>query len=314
MKERILVVIACVLSCVIIFGSIIAYKEHRRANADVEMSQSTTDEKTEENTFAKEEITTQANKETEDNSSETTTKNKPNKAPVSSTKTTTKKNTTTTTEAPTTEKVYPVLAESKADMIRVINSVTASASKGSYNLTRICYTEKEFDTDNTAVLNGIIQKVNPKATFNSAFNEHMDVGTTKATIRNGKATNDIREEYLLKAMSITEDDIRNWRQRDNKIIVNLVEGYPPTTYEHLTNDYITPNTFVEFFSKYTTEYPIEGVTLYYGLATLEATIDDGKLTKLKITHIVYADLVISYYNELRGVYVTETTYSDIFYK
>lgn len=314
MKERILVVIACVLSCVIIFGSIIAYKEHRRANADVEMSQSTTDEKTEENTFAKEEITTQANKETENNSSETTTKNKPNKAPVSSAKSTTKKNTTTTTEAPTTEKVYPVLAESKADMIRLINSLTANASQGNYTLTRNCYAEDEFCASDMEKLDEIIQKVNPKATFNSAFNKHVNAGTTKANIQNGKATTDIRKEYLLIAMSITEDDIRNWRQRDNKIIVNLINSYNYFIFEHVTNDFITVNTINEFMSEYTMGYQVKGAHTGYGPLSLEVTIDDGKLTNLKINHSVHIDVEFESSNRMDGDYTTEITYSDIVYK
>ena len=312
MKERVLVVVACVLSCVVIFGSIIAYKEHKKANADIDTSQSITNE-TEENTSVEEETTTKASEETEHNSSETTTSNKPDKMPVSSTKATPKKTTTTTTttEESTTEKTYPVLAESKADMVRVVNSLTASASKGNYKLTRVCYAKKEFGNNDT--LNGIIQNVNPKATFNSAFNDYLGVGTTTATVKNGKATTNIREEYLLKAMSITEGDVRNWRQKDNKITVNIVGEYTPATYTKITNDYISHSTFMDFFNGYTSEYPLEGVRTYYELATLELTIDDGKLTSLKINCCVYADLEIPCSNELSGVYITETTYSDIVY-
>lgn len=333
MKERILVVIACILSCVIIFGSIIAYKEHRKANVDVEMSQSTTDEKTEENTFAEEKTTTQDSEETTLKSEETTSNRTPakDKRPVPSTETietTTKKDTvesttestieeTTTegaTEETTTEKVYPVLAESKADMIRLINSLTANASQGNYTLTRNCYAEDEFCASDMEKLNEIVQNVNPNATFNSAFNKHVNAGTTKANIQNGKATTDIRKEYLLIAMSITEDDIRNWRQRDNKIMVNLIDSYNYFIFEHVTNDFITVNTINQFISKYTMGYQVKGAHTGYGPLSLEVTIDDGKLTNLKINHSVHIDVEFESSNRMDGDYTTEITYSDIVYK
>lgn len=324
MKERILVIIACVLSCAVVFGSIIVYKEHKKANAEIQVSQSTTEESTEENTSVEDETITEKAEETT-LAEETTAGNKvPNKKPVQSikpTETTTVESTTeestteeSTTEETTTEKTYPVLAESKADMIRLINRLTASASQGNYTLTRNCYAEDEFCASDMEKLNEIVQNVNPNATFNSAFNKYVNSGVTKATIRNGKATTDIREEYLLIAMSITEDDIRNWRQRDNKIIVNLINSYNYFIFEHVTNDFITVNTINEFMSEYTMGYQVKGAHTGYGPLSLEVTIDDGKLTNLKINHSVHIDVEFESSNRMDGDYTTEITYSDIVYK
>lgn len=335
MKERILVIIACVLSCAVVFGSIIVYKEHKKANADVEMSQSTTDEKTEENTFAEEKTTTQDSEETTLKSEETTSNRTPakDKRPVPSTETietTTKKDTVesttaestteesateeSTTEETTTEKIYPVLAESKAEMIELINSLTASASQGNYTLTRVCYAEDEFVASDMEKLNEIVQNVNPDATFSSAINEHLGVGTTTATVKNGKATTNIREEYLLKAMSLTVGDVSYWRQYENKIAVTLVSSRSSTAFMHVTNDYISVTTINEFFNKYTTDYSVNGALMGYGPTSFEATIDDGKLTNLKVSLSVNADIELSPYNRMEGTYVTETTYLDIVYK
>lgn len=324
MKERILVIIACVLSCAVVFGSIIVYKEHKKANAEIQVSQSTTEESTEENTSVEDETITEKAEETT-LAEETTAGDKvPNKKPVQSikpTETTTVESTTeestteeSTTEETTTEKTYPVLAESKADMIRLINRLTASASQGNYTLTRNCYAEDEFCASDMEKLNEIVQNVNPNATFNSAFNKYVNSGVTKATIRNGKATTDIREEYLLIAMSITEDDIRNWRQRDNKIIVNLINSYNYFIFEHVTNDFITVNTINEFMSEYTMGYQVKGAHTGYGPLSLEVTIDDGKLTNLKINHSVHIDVEFESSNRMDGDYTTEITYSDIVYK
>ncbi len=320
MKERILVIIACVLSCAVVFGSIIVYKEHKKANAEIQVSQSTT----EENTSVEDETTTEKAEETTIIEETTASDKVPNKKPIQSTKpteTTTVESTTeestteeSTTEETTTEKTYPVLAESKADMIRLINRLTASASQGNYTLTRNCYAEDEFCASDMEKLNEIVQNVNPNATFNSAFNKYVNSGVTKATIRNGKATTDIREEYLLIAMSITEDDIINWRQRDNKIIVNLINSYNYFIFEHVTNDFITVNTINEFISKYTMGYQVKGAHTGYGPLSLEVTIDDGKLTNLKINHSVHIDVEFESSNRMDGDYTTEITYSDIVYK
>ncbi len=346
MKERILVITACVLSCVVIFGSIIAYKEYRKANVDIEASSNDISEKTEEDTSV-EETTTQASEETtleeesENNSLESTTGNKKpnkNKKPVQSTvvtETTTKESTTvestteektteesttvettteeSTTEEPTTEKIYPVLAESKADMVRLINSLTASASQGDYTLTRDCYAEGEFVASDMEKLNEIIQNVNPDETFNSAINGYF-CGTITATVENGRPTTDIKEEYLLKAMSLTVDDVRSWRQYENKIIVNLVNSRSPFAFENVTNDFITPDSINEFMSEYTTDYKVTGALLGFGPLSLEVTIDDGKLTNLKINHSVYVDVEFESGNRMEGTtYITETTYSDFVY-
>lgn len=277
---------------------------NKHTNSNIENNQDASAETPTEND------TTKENEKTE------STTDKTGKNETTTVESTTEESTTeeSTTEETTTEKTYPVLAESKADMIRLINRLTASASQGNYTLTRNCYAEDEFCASDMEKLDEIIQKVNPKATFNSAFNKHVNTGTTKATIRNGKATTDIREEYLLIAMSITEDDIRNWRQRDNKIIVNLINSYNYFIFEHVTNDFITVNTINEFMSEYTMGYQVKGAHTGYGPLSLEATIDDGKLTNLKINHSVHIDVEFESSNRMDGDYTTEITYSDIVYK
>ena len=333
MKERVLVVVACVLSCAVVFGSIIVYKEHKKANAEVQVSQSTTEESTKENTSVEDETTTEKAEETT-LAEETTASNKvPNKKPVQSTKptetttqettavestteeTTTEETTTeeSSTEETTTEKTYPVLAESKADMIRLVNGLTASASQGNYKLTRDCYAEGEFVASDMEKLDEIIQSVNPDATFNSAINGYF-CGTTTATVENGRPTTDIKEEYLLKAMSLTVDDVRSWRQYENKIIVNLVSSRSSLAFEHVTNDFIIPTSINEFMNNYTTGYEVTGALLGFGPLSIEVTIDDGKLTSLKINHSVYVDVEFESGNRMEGTtYITETTYSDIVY-
>lgn len=334
MKERILVIMACVLSCAVVFGSIIVYKEHKKANAEIQVSQSTTEESTEENTSVGDETITEKAEGTT-LAEETTAGNKvPNKKPIQSTKpteittveSTTEESTTkeniieesttaeTTTEESTTEKIYPVLAESKAEMIELINSLTARASQGSYKLTRVCTSEGEFGAHDMDKLNEIVQNVNPNATFNSAINDYF-CGTTIASVKNGRPTTDIKEEYLLKAMSLTVDDVRSWRQYENKIIVNLVSSRSSLAFEHVTNDFITPNSINEFMNNYTTGYEVTGALLGFGPLSIEVTIDDGKLTSLKINHSVYVDVEFESGNRMEGTtYITETTYSDIVYK
>ena len=343
MKERILVIIACVLSCAVVFGSIIVYKEHKKANAEIQVSQSTTEESTEENTFVEDETTTEKAEETT-LAEETTAGNKvPNKKPIQSTKpteTTTKKTTTvesttvesvteesttekitteestteeSTTEETTTEKIYPVLAESKAEMIELINSLTARASQGSYKLTRVCTSEGEFGAHDMDKLNEIIQNVNPNATFNSAINDYF-CGTTTATIENGRPTTDIKEEYLLKPMNLNAEYISSWRQKDNKITVRMKNSRSPFAFESVTDDFIDFASIKDFMSIYTTEYEVDAALFGYGPLSLEVTIDDGKLTNLAINHSVYVDVEFEGCNRIEGVtYITETTYSDIVY-
>lgn len=277
---------------------------NKRTNSNIENNQDASSKTPTEND------TTKENEKTE------STTDKTEKNETTTVESTTEESTTekSTTEETTTEKTYPVLAESKADMIRLINRLTASASQGNYTLTRNCYAEDEFCASDMEKLNEIVQNVNPNATFNSAFNKHVNAGTTKANIQNGKATTDIRKEYLLIAMSITEDDIRNWRQRDNKIMVNLIDSYNYFIFEHVTNDFITVNTINEFISKYTMGYQVKCAHTGYGPLSLEVTIDDGKLTNLKINHSVHIDVEFESSNRMDGDYTTEITYSDIVYK
>ena len=199
-------------------------------------------------------------------------------------------------------------------MIELINSLTARASQGSYKLTRVCTSEGEFGAHDMDKLNEIVQNVNPNATFNSAINDYF-CGTTIASVKNGRPTTDIKEEYLLKAMSLTVDDVRSWRQYENKIIVNLVSSRSSLAFEHVTNDFITPNSINEFMNNYTTGYEVTGALLGFGPLSIEVTIDDGKLTSLKINHSVYVDVEFESGNRMEGTtYITETTYSDIVYK
>ena len=103
MKERILVIMACVLSCAVVFGSIIVYKEHKKANAEIQVSQSTTEESTEENTSVRDETITEKAEGTTLAKENTAGNKVPNKKPIQSTKPTEITTVESTTEESTTK-------------------------------------------------------------------------------------------------------------------------------------------------------------------------------------------------------------------
>lgn len=326
MKEKVLVIIACVMSCVLVFSGIIFYKNHKKANSDIPVSPSSTEATTEENTSIEAETTTQPNEETtleketeKGNSKVVTTTKKPYVETTTAkntqvTETTTVETTTaeTTTEETTTEKIYPVLAESKADMIRLVNTMTAKASQGSYKMTRTMSADKELYHSNEDEIKPFIHKVDPNATFKSLMENYLGVGTTSINVVNGRPASAINEKYLLKATNITVDDVTSWRQVKNKIIVNIQSSLGPYYVEKITDDFVVPATFWNFFSQYTPGYNVQrGVSIGYGPLSIEMTIDDGNITEYVIKNSFAFDVMSDSGNVMCGAYTTETTYSNI---
>ncbi|MGN0569828.1 MAG: hypothetical protein ACI4N4_04910 [Candidatus Fimenecus sp.] len=225
---------------------------------------------------------------------------------------------------------------SKADAVKLLNDVTAKAAKGNYNWKRVCNYTKDGAIDvgsATDTLNSIIQKVvtsndNPyddNSDLSSVVGGFIGIGDKDAKVTGGKAPDGMSEDYLLKAMSLTEGDIKQYKQSGNVYMFQLNQCSNPqkdnsNALHHATNDFITHSevdaAIKNALGSLGSLIKLESSDVTYSSIVIKATIADSKLTNLELSYVFSAQLSLKATLvpiNGKGKAKTVATYSDFVY-
>ena len=191
---------------------------------------------------------------------------------------------------------------SKADVAKALNDATAKAAKASYKWDRTAKFTKNIDVGGlTSILDGIIKGVDENASLNSVVGGFLGIKENPftANVTNGQLPAEgMEEKYLLKAMSLTENDIQTCRVTGNKYEVQIKNCTNPdanSAMAHATNDYITfqeVNTSIAGAIGDKVKVLEDGSQANYKKILFTAVIEDGKLTSLEYSYTFEANIKI----------------------
>ena len=186
----------------------------------------------------------------------------------------------------------------KAEFVKLINSVTAAAAKGSYSFERNGKFIEPIDVgDATDDLNGIVQDLAPGSDLDTIVGGFLGIKAEpiKGTVTNGKGEG-FDGVYMIKGMTITESDITSYTKDGNKHIFGIKKTNTPTENSPLgraTNDYVTfdkVNAALKKDAKGLVSVDGAKSKSVYDDIKFTATIVDGKLTELEYYYTFSADL------------------------
>lgn len=212
----------------------------------------------------------------------------------------------TTPDAGTTDSAKPdagadkaPAALTKADVIKIFNTETAKAAKGTYSFTRTGKFVNPINVGSaTDAINGIIHGVDENASLDSVVGGFIGVKAQPitGTVKAGKAAEGVDAKYTIKAMNLTEADVTSFSVNGNKYTITIKDCTNPnasSAMAHATNDYIT---YSEVNKSIANEVgsAIKVVedesSANYKKITFTATIVDGKMTALEYSYSFDATL------------------------
>lgn len=202
---------------------------------------------------------------------------------------------------------------SKADAIKLLNDATAVAAKGAYDWKRDCnYTSNggiktvldRTGADATSKLNDIIHGVDDKATLDSVVGNFIGIGSKDGKVKGGKFVadengNTPNEKYLLKAMKLTEADVKDFVQEGSvyKFQINVCSNPQKdgkNALHNVTNDFIThtevSDGIKEGLGAASAALKLETSDVTFSNITISAKIVDGKLSNLELSYTFAAKL------------------------
>ena len=188
--------------------------------------------------------------------------------------------------------------DEKAEFVKLINSVTAAAAKGSYNFERTGKFIEKIDVgDATESLNGIVQDLAPGSDLDTIVGGFLGIKKEpiKGTVTNGTGEG-FDAVYMIKGMTITANDITSYTKDGNKHVFGIKKTITPTENSALgraTNDYVTfdkVNAALKKDAKGLVSVDGAKSKSVYDDIKFTATIVDGKLTELEYYYTFSADL------------------------
>lgn len=188
---------------------------------------------------------------------------------------------------------------SEAEVVKTFNDVTAAASKGSYNITRTGEFTKPIDVGSaTDSLNDIIKGVDENADLNSVVGGFLGIKKDPITgvVTNGQGGEGFDHKYMMKAMTLTEDDVQSYKVDGNKYMIQIKKCVTPdenSALAHATNDYITfaqVNQSIADAVGSAVKVEESGSEAIYSKILFTATIVDGKMTNLEYSYTFSATL------------------------
>ncbi len=220
----------------------------------------------------------------------------------------------------------PVEAEGEkvddvAAALEIVNKATADAVKASYKWARTSEYVDPIDVGSaTGILNGIIQGIDKNSDLNSVVGGFLGIGNKEGTVTAGAAEEGVKEDYLLKAMSLTESDVSSLAKDGDTYNIVIkdcanVKKDGSNSLSRVTNDFITHEEVVDGISGFTTAIQVTSSDVQFSAIQVSATIVEGKLTNLVIKYHFKATL-----NLKAGLTITgkgsadySMTYSEIAY-
>lgn len=211
---------------------------------------------------------------------------------------------------------------SKADVAKALNDATAKASKASYHWARSGEFTKDVALDPswaTSVVDGIIKGVDENANLNSVVGGFLGIKNQEADVTKGAAPAEgMDEKYLLKATSITADDIASYKVEGNKYMIqikNTQNPGPDSAMARATNDYITieeVNTTIAGLVGDVISIKDSSIANYKNIAIV-ATIENGQLTNMTLDYDFDAVLDLSIGASGTGAAKLSAVYSNFKY-
>lgn len=120
---------------------------------------------------------------------------------------------------------YGVPIYTKAQAAELVRAYTQRAAAGGYTVNGVCKITKDVDVgSSTAVLNQIIQSVDPNADINSVVGAFLGTGEQSYTVCAGETS---VGRYDLQAFTFSEADIAEYRQADNVLYIRLKDCKNP---------------------------------------------------------------------------------------
>ncbi len=190
---------------------------------------------------------------------------------------------------------------SKAAAIKTLNDATAKAASAGYTWARSCYYTTPISVktssggDATETLNKVITGVDSNADVNSVVGNFLDItgnqGDPPITAKKAKgsaAPEGMKEKFLLKAMSLTEGDVAQYKVTGDTYMFQINDVNNPNSGSSLdkaTNDYITLEEINSSLAD-AIGSAVKGDSLNvdYTRIVITAEIKDGKLTSMKLTY------------------------------
>lgn len=191
-------------------------------------------------------------------------------------------------------------AFSKANAHEMFNKWTAAAAKKSYKWARVCgYTaDGAIDVGGaTDTLNRVIKLVDKNASLDSVVGGFLGIGNKNGEVKNGKIPEGMKEQYALKAMSLTAADIKEATANGNKYVVKLGNFSNPQKdgkngFSRATNDFFTHQEVVDGITALTSAIKVDSTDVQYTNVTLTAVADGDNLKSLEISYGFSAKMVL----------------------
>lgn len=189
-------------------------------------------------------------------------------------------------------------ALTKSDFIKLLNTETAKAAKGSYKLVRTGKFVKNINVGSaTDMLNDIIHGVDKNASLDSVVGGFLGIKAQPitGTVKAGKGEG-FDGKYMIKGMTLTEADVTSFSVNGNKYTITIKDCTNPSASSpmaHATNDYITYKEVNESIAKEvgSAVKVVENESIAnYKKITFTATIVNGKLTALEYSYSFDATL------------------------
>ena len=199
-------------------------------------------------------------------------------------------------DAPAADSSAP---STKADVVKFFNTETAKAAKGSYKVSRVGKIVKNIDVGSaTSALNSIIKGVDENASLDSVVGGFLGINKPiDAEVKNGKIDG-ADAKYMIKAMNLTEADVKDFAVNGNKYSIQLNACTNPNANSalgHACNDYVTfPEVNQSIANEVGSAVKIveDESQANYTKIIFTATVTDGKITALDYSYTFSATLKI----------------------
>lgn len=211
----------------------------------------------------------------------------------------------------------------KTDLVEFINTETAKASKGSYKLNKDCQFTKDGAINlggSTGTLNTIIQAVDPNASLDSVVGSFIGIGTDSGTVTNGKCPDGMNENYMLKAMSLTEADVKTYKIEENQYTLQLSNCSNPqkdgkNALHRVTDDFFTHQEVADALGAVTSVIKVSRTDMQYSDILLVVKLENGRPISLELSYLFEAELNLSIGVTVKGTgkATNKLTYTDFDY-
>lgn len=191
-------------------------------------------------------------------------------------------------------------SDSKAEAIKLLNEATAKAASAAYNWSRKCYYTRKIDVTGREALNKVIGMVDKSASVGTVVGGFLDVTGEKddppKTAKKAKgnaAPEDMKDKFLLKAMTLTEGDVAHFEKQGDVYKFQLNSCNNPkkdgnNAIHHATNDFNTEEEVAQSISEalgsLSNLIELKGLNVKYTKIVIVAEIKDGKLVSLSLSY------------------------------